>query len=309
LNQMENWLAALPRPKLLIVDDQPVHIHTLNQLFRDECEILAAKSGEQALRICQNQQPDLVLLDIMMDPIDGYEVCRQLKENPGTSHIPVIFLTGNDGEMNEIFGFSLGAVDYIVKPIQPIIVSARVKTHLALKRQTDILRSIALVDGLTGIANRRKFDTDLEIHWRHCQREQQPLSLMLLDVDFFKRYNDHYGHVAGDACLRAVAAMLRKTVNRPHDLVARYGGEEFAIIMPNTNPGGARYIAHRVVDGVHKLAIEHLVSDVAPIVTLSAGLSTFIPTAEKAPLDLITAADTQLYAAKAAGRNRVVSGH
>jgi len=307
LTLMENWLTAFPRPTLLIVDDQSVHIHALNELFHEECDVLVAKSGAQAIRICQSQLPDLVLLDVMMDGMDGYEVCRQFKADPITRHIPVIFLTSNDDEMDEIFGFAIGAVDYIIKPIKPVIVRARVKTQLALKQQNDLLRTIALIDGLTGVANRRKFDNDLEIQWRHCQREQLPLSLIMLDVDYFKHYNDHYGHLAGDTCLRAVANALMQSLNRPNDLAARYGGEEFAVILPNTDAAGALHIATQIIVAVRELGIEHVTSDAAPTVTVSAGIATLVPVAGLTKDDLIIAADKHLYSAKHAGRNQVAS--
>lgn len=174
---MQTWLKATrQKPKLLLVDDQRVNILVLYELFRDECEIFMATDGEQALQSCRTVLPDLVLLDVHMDGLDGHEVCRRLKDDPETRDIPIIFVTAQGEEQDEVHGFELGAVDFIVKPINPVIVKARVKTHLTLKQQTDILRSFALLDGLTGVANRRKFDEELALDWRQCQREQAPLS-------------------------------------------------------------------------------------------------------------------------------------
>ena len=210
---MQTWLAHFKvRPKLLVVDDQRINILVLNELFREDCDVFMATSGEQALQVCRAQLPDLVLLDVQMDGIDGYEVCRRLKADAESRNIPVIFITAQGGEADEVRGLQLGAVDFIAKPINPVIVRARVQTHLTLKLQSDILRSMALLDGLTGVANRRKFDEQLLRDWRQSQREQTSLSLILVDVDHFKRYNDHYGHQAGDAALQAVARVLTSTL-------------------------------------------------------------------------------------------------
>lgn len=207
---METWLPhPHNRPKLLIVDDQSTNIRVLHELFREDCDVFMATSGEQAITVCQTQLPDLILLDVVMDDVDGHEVCRRLKADPVTQGIPIIFITAQQRDSDEALGLELGAVDFISKPINPIIVRARVRTHLTLKLQNDLLRSMALMDGLTGVANRRKFDEDISADWRQCFREQKPLSLILADVDYFKRYNDRYGHLAGDGCLKSVAQALK----------------------------------------------------------------------------------------------------
>ncbi|WP_339465591.1 diguanylate cyclase [Pseudomonas sp. EA_65y_Pfl2_P74] len=295
------------RPKLLIVDDQPTNIRVLHELFREDCDVFMATSGEQAITVCQAQIPDLVLLDVVMDGVDGHEVCRRLKADPATQDIPVIFVTAKQQDSDEVLGLELGAVDFISKPINPIVVRARVRTHLTLKLQNDLLRSMALLDGLTGVANRRKFDEEISADWRQCYREQKPLSLILADVDFFKRYNDQYGHQAGDSCLRSVAQALSETVRRPYDLVARYGGEEFACLLPTTSYAGAVEIAEKMQANVRALAIEHSTSDADHVVTVSLGVATVTPTGVLAFEALIEAADMQLYEAKNAGRARVAS--
>lgn len=303
---MQTWLAHFKvRPKLLVVDDQRINILVLNELFREDCDVFMATSGEQALQVCRAQLPDLVLLDVQMDGIDGYEVCRRLKADAETRDIPVIFITAQGGEADEVRGLQLGAVDFIAKPINPIIVRARVQTHLTLKLQSDILRSMALLDGLTGVANRRKFDEQLLRDWRQSQREQTSLSLILVDVDHFKRYNDHYGHQAGDAALQAVARVLTSTLRRPHDLLARYGGEEFVGVLPNTGLSEAVELAERMQAGVRALNLEHLGSPEAQVVTISLGVATVVARSDLAPQALVEAADQQLYAAKQAGRARV----
>lgn len=302
---MHTWLPLVNRrPKLLVVDDQPTNIRVLHQLFRDDCELFMATNGEQALSVCQSQLPDLILLDVIMEGLDGHEVCRRLKADPATADIPIIFVTAQQHEADEEAGLALGAVDFISKPINPVIVRARVRTHLTLKLQSDLLRALAMNDGLTGVANRRQFDDMLDRAWRQCLREQTPLSLIMIDVDFFKRYNDHYGHQAGDSCLRAVAQGLAGTIGRPHDLLARYGGEEFAGLLPNTSHEGACIAAQHMLDAVEALTIEHLASDIRPHVTLSLGVATLIPTATGSSTALLAAADGQLYHAKKSGRAR-----
>ena len=305
---METWLPhSFNRPKLLIVDDQPTNIRVLHELFREDCDVFMATSGEQAISVCQTQLPDLILLDVVMEGMDGHEVCRRLKVDPATQAIPIIFITAQQQESDEVLGLELGAVDFISKPINPTIVRARVRTHLTLKLQNDLLRSMALMDGLTGVANRRKFDEDILAAWRLCFREQKPLSLIMVDVDYFKRYNDRYGHQAGDGCLKSVAQALSETVRRPYDLVARYGGEEFACVLPNTVLSGAVEIAERMQERVRTLGIEHSASDVNRVVTISLGVATLTPTRDLEFQALIEAADKQLYEAKKAGRARVCS--
>ena len=305
---METWLPhSFNRPKLLIVDDQPTNIRVLHELFREDCDVFMATSGEQAISVCQAQLPDLILLDVVMEGMDGHEVCRRLKVDPMTQGIPIIFITAQQQESDEVLGLELGAVDFITKPINTTIVRARVRTHLTLKLQSNLLRSMALIDGLTGVANRRKFNEDLLADWRQCFREKKPLSLILVDVDYFKRYNDRYGHLAGDDCLKSVAQTLSETVRRPYDLVARYGGEEFACVLPNTVLSGAVEIAERMQERVRTLGIEHAASDVDRVLTISLGVATLTPTGELGFEALIEAADKQLYAAKNAGRARVCS--
>ncbi|PHV11405.1 diguanylate cyclase domain-containing protein [Chitinimonas sp. BJB300] len=297
------------RPCLLLVDDQAINIQTMYQIFHNDHEVFMATSGAQALEFCQNKQPDLILLDVVMPDMDGYEVCRQLKNDPLTQAIPVIFVTAQDNPIDEERGLDIGAVDFISKPVNPKVVRARVRTHLTLKRQSDLLRSLAFVDGLTGVANRRNFDETLKSEWRRCLRSNQTLSLIILDIDFFKRYNDHYGHQAGDLCLCAVATTLRKCANRSHDLVARYGGEEFVCILPETPLSGAETMAQEMELAVRQLGIVHAQSDIADVVTISLGVAAAFHPQSEGPEKLISTADGLLYAAKQAGRGQYKVGH
>jgi diguanylate cyclase (GGDEF)-like protein len=291
---------------ILIVDDERHNIQVLTEFLRDEYRIMAAKAGEQALKAALGpNQPDLILLDIVMPGMDGYEVCRQLKAESHTMHIPVIFVTALDASDDEAKGFEVGAVDYITKPFKPILVKARVRTHIQLKQKTDLLDRMALLDGLTEIPNRRCFDTTLSQEICRAARNESFLSLILMDIDFFKKYNDRYGHAAGDACLKRVAKTLKDVTKRCTDFVGRYGGEEFVMILPGTDLEGAFYLAEEARQAVARLDIQHFASEVALHVSLSLGVATVLGDRHIQPVDLIQKADAALYQAKMRGRNRV----
>lgn len=303
------WADFRNRPRILLVDDQPANIRLLNEVFRDDCDVLMATSGQQALDVCAVQCPDLILMDIVMPEMDGMEVLRRLKGSDLTSQIPVIFVTGHHDDEAEEAGLQAGAVDFIAKPIRPVIVRARVRTHLMLKYQSDLLRDMAIIDGLTGIPNRRRFDEVLNIEWQRCVREKQVLSLALIDIDFFKQFNDTYGHQAGDACLVSVAHALRASLNRPPDLLARYGGEEFVCLLPQTTADGAIHVANELLESVRRLNIAHATSKAANVVTISVGVSTIQPTVAGDCAQSLRLADEALYRAKHSGRNTVASNH
>jgi diguanylate cyclase (GGDEF)-like protein len=293
------------KPRLLVVDDQAVNIQTLYRVFADECQVLMAKNATAALEVCDEHLPDLILLDVMMPGMDGYELCRRLKADDRTRDIPVIFVTSQSDEAAESRGLDVGAVDFISKPINARIVKARVKTHLTLKAQSDLLRSWVYIDGLTGVHNRRHFDEALAREWSRALRRGSVLSVVLLDVDHFKRYNDLYGHPAGDECLRRIATEMARYIKRPADLVARYGGEEFACILPDTGHEGAMLFASQLGARIRELGIAHAASDTDAVVTVSLGVSTTLATADQSAENLLELADTQLYEAKRQGRNRV----
>lgn len=295
------------RARLLIVDDDPINILLLDGMLRDNYDISAALGGEQALKRVVATPPDLILLDIQMEGMDGYEVCRRLKENEHTCDIPIIFVTGNADANEEIRGLELGAVDYITKPFHPLIVQVRLKNHLELKRQRDILNRLSSLDGLTGIANRRYFDRFLVQEWNRTLRSDDEISLVMIDVDHFKLYNDHYGHVAGDDCLKTISRTLAGSLPRSTDLVARFGGEEFVCVLTCTGKHGAANVAEKLRQSVHALEIPHARSEVSPTVTVSIGAATARPSLnELQPENLLHAADKQLYLAKNSGRNRAM---
>ena len=289
-------------PCLLIVDDQPINIQALYRIFAPDHRVLMATSGATALAICKSDPPDLVLLDVVMPEMDGYEVCARLKADEATRDIPVIFVTSHTDAAEETKGLELGAVDFIAKPVNPAVVRARAKTHLSLKAQSDLLRQMVFIDGLTGVANRRCFDETLSSEWRRSVRSSSPLALLMLDIDHFKRFNDRYGHQAGDDCLRRVANAIKVHLLRPGDLAARYGGEEFACILPTTDFDGAMAVAAGIEQRVRQLQIEHADSDVCNVVTLSVGVGITVPEPSHNPQRLIALADAQLYQAKHSGR-------
>jgi diguanylate cyclase (GGDEF)-like protein len=295
------------RDTVLVVDDEPQNVRLLGQLLREEHEVIIATNGAEALRRADSEHPpDLILLDVMMPGMDGWDVCRELKTNPVTAGIPIIFVTARDDVTDEAKGLAAGAVDYITKPFSPEIVRARVRTHLTLKSQADRLASLTAIDDLTGLANRRRLNQRLEQEWRRAARTGDPLTVVMMDVDHFKQYNDNYGHGAGDDCLRRVAQALDSVVHRTADLVARYGGEEFMAILPATSAEDGVRIGERFRQAVEALYLEHGYSATSGNITISVGVATRVPMARGAPNALLEEADRMLYTAKGKGRNCVV---
>lgn len=295
-------------PKLLVVDDQAINIQILAEIFEDGYEVYMATSGTEALQVCAAHHPDLILLDVAMPDMDGHEVCRRLKSDPATEDIPIIFVTAHNNPEEEAEGLKLGAVDFISKPVNAVVVQARVKTHLTLKHQSDLLRSLAFVDGLTGIANRRHFEASLVVEWRQAARKSVPLSVIMIDVDHFKAYNDHYGHAGGDAVLQQVAAAIQRCMGRAHDLAARYGGEEFVCLLPDCDLEGAGVKAEEIRAAVAALELAHAASQTGKTLSISVGASSGIPRDDLTAVQLVVLADEQLYLAKTSGRNRCCVG-
>jgi len=295
-------------PKILIVDDEPANIDLLAAVLEEDGDILFATTGAAALAIAETERPDIVLLDVVIPDLDGYEVCRRLKDNPVTAEIPVIFITALNQQTDEEAGLVAGAVDYVAKPISAPITRARVRTHLELKRHRDRLSELAYMDGLTGLPNRRRFDEYAALEWRRASRHHRAISILMVDVDEFKHYNDSYGHLQGDACLKQVAAALNRQFARPADLVARYGGEEFVGMLPETPLEGAVVLAERARASVEQLAIPHEGAKAAGVVTVSVGVASVVVDAETTLEDTLALADARLYRAKSTGRNRVSSG-
>ncbi|MCF8168098.1 MAG: diguanylate cyclase [Rhodoferax sp.] len=295
-----------PRFTLLVVDDEKQNRTLLTELLQDDYQIILAKNGEQALERAQERSPDLILLDVLMPEMDGYAVIRALKASDATRHIPVIFVSALDSARDEELGLELGAVDYIAKPYHPPIVRVRVRNHLQSVHQRRLLEQLALIDSLTEIPNRRRFAEVYEREWRRCIRSSSPLSLIVVDVDHFKLYNDTYGHAAGDVVLKRVAKAIQSALKRPADFVARYGGEEFVVILPDIDATNGLQVGEKIRLEVENQNIPYPESAAGPHLSVSLGGATGIPHQNEVDSQLFAQADHCLYDAKHAGRNRVV---
>ncbi|MEO3679159.1 diguanylate cyclase [Rheinheimera sp. FR7-31] len=287
---------------ILVVDDQPINIQVAYQVLGDDYQVLMATSGQQAIKICQNNKPDLILMDVVMPEQDGLNTCRQLKADRTLADIPVLFVTGLQHQTDEDACWNAGAVDFIQKPFNANTLRNRVKVHLTLKHQADLLRNMAYVDGLTGIYNRRYFDNLLQNQLAQHKRKQSPLAVLLIDIDHFKQFNDTFGHLAGDDTLRKVALAIQESCVRPGDSVARYGGEEFVVLLSDTDSQGAIVVAEKLLKNIAKLAITHPAS-LTGFVSVSVGIAVAEPN-DAYSGNLLDLADQQLYAAKQYGRNQ-----
>ncbi|MCY7320782.1 MAG: PleD family two-component system response regulator [Phormidesmis sp. CAN_BIN36] len=299
-------------PLILIADDDKTTRTALRLAMEQEgYRVVEAINGESCLAIFSRLRPDVVLLDAIMPIMDGFECCAHIQQLQGATQTLVLIITGLEDQDSVDQAFTAGAVDYITKPIHWAVLRQRVrrliqqvKLYQQLEEANSKLQRLATVDGLTQVANRRRFDEYLEDEWQRMMREQLPLSLILSDIDCFKLYNDTYGHQAGDDCLRKVAQVMQVAAKRSIDLPARYGGEEFAVILPNTEQLGALQVADEIRVGVKELEIAHARSKVSQVVTVSLGVATIIPNQGRSLEMLIMAADQALYQAKEAGRDR-----
>jgi two-component system, chemotaxis family, response regulator WspR len=312
---------------VLLVDDQPIVAEAIRRLLADQPDITLHACMDVALAIplARSIKPTVILQDLVMPGVDGFTLVRCFRADPDTANIPIIVLSSREDPRDKSRAFETGASDYLVKLPDKIELIARIRAHSrsfrahqerdeayraleALKRELELknaaLAQLSMQDGLTGIANRRRFDQVLLTECGRAKREETELSLLLMDVDFFKKYNDTYGHQAGDDCLKRVGSALAQATRRPADLAARYGGEEFALVLPGTPAEGALHVAEAVRSAVEALQIPHSASTVAQHVTVSLGVVTTAPGATLTPKELIAVADLGLYAAKRSGRNR-----
>jgi diguanylate cyclase (GGDEF)-like protein len=303
------------KAKILVVEDDRTTRELICAAMEDKGHfVFRTTNGEECLEKCQQLQPDLILLDGIMPKMDGFECCKRLQEVLKEDCPPVLMITSLDDRESEDRAFAVGATDYVTKPIHWPVLFQRVKrllqTHWAMQELEKLnkeLSRLASLDGLTQIPNRRSFDDYLGTEWNRMAREKSPLSLILCDVDYFKLYNDTYGHQAGDRCLQQVAEILDKQARRPADFVARYGGEEFAVVLPKTQAAGAIEVAEIMRARVKSLNLAHSASNISRIVTLSVGVSSIVPTNGWSIESLIEKADRALYMAKQQGRDRVIA--
>lgn len=288
------------KPVVLIVDDATLNLQALAHILKNDYTIKIANGGEKALMLAtQEPTPDVILLDVEMPKMDGYDVCKHLQNNTQTSSIPIIFVTGKDSREEEERGLSLGAVDYITKPLHPSIIKARLKTHITLKHQYDLLKTIAMRDQLTGLYNRHYLTDMLMRKVAHATRHKEPLSIVLLDIDYFKSINDTYGHLVGDDVLREIAGVIERNA-RNEDVAARFGGEEFILILDRCDSDAARRKAEflrQEVEAHYPVGID---------VTASFGVVQFDETMETCT-HFLDYADQALYQAKKEGRNQVIT--
>jgi diguanylate cyclase (GGDEF)-like protein len=291
--------------KILVADDSATERKIARETLETAgYEVIQAVDGQHALEMFARERPDLVLLDVVMPGMDGYQVCALLRADPVTRNIPVIFVTGEQDEEAETRALDVGAVDFITKPVNPRVVKARVRTHLQLKAQSDLLREWVYLDGLTRIANRRYFEERAAAEWARAVRQGLPLSALMIDVDHFKAFNDTHGHPAGDEALQRVAAELKSVLKRPTDLLARYGGEEFVCLLPDTDLEGALALADQMRTHLHGVAIPHAAPPGGPLLTVSIGACVKPPDVVGSVTALLREADAQLYVAKSRGRDQ-----
>ena len=292
------------KPTILVVDDMTTTLLLLHDLLKDTYEVKIAKSGTKALEILESPNDiDLILLDIEMPDINGYDVCKRIKNNETIKNIPIIFITGRTSQEDEEYGLNLGAIDYITKPFNKAIVKLRIKNYLNLKIKNDMLEKLSMYDGLTNIRNRRFFDETFEKTFNEIKRDKKSLAVLMIDIDFFKPYNDNYGHGQGDETLRKVAKALEKTIKRASDFVARYGGEEFVILLKDINKDGVEAVANNLLNAVRELKITHEFSKIENYVTVSIGASYYNSSSDITKLELLLKADETLYSVKNSGRN------
>lgn len=301
-NSLEDFSEVdLSASKILVVDDQPINIQAVYNILSESYTVLAATSGPAALEVCSEVLPDLILLDVLMPGMDGLELCDLLKQDDATRDIPIIFVTSFNEQHEEDECWGRGGVDFIMKPVNPMTLKNRVKAHLTLKAQKDMLHKLVYVDGLTGTFNRRYLDIHLDRVKSETKRTNQDAGCLMLDIDHFKKFNDDHGHLEGDQALIATANVIRNALLRPTDFVARYGGEEFAVILPDTDLEGTLEVARRIEEELKNANVTSSDGSGEPI-SISIGAATFRTSDTE---EMLEVADKYLYEAKSLGRNRV----
>ncbi len=299
-------------PQVMVVDDSRTQRVIIGEyLSKLECDIIMCESGNEALMTVSDQVPDLIILDVEMPGLSGFDTCKAIRGFLQEHWVPIIYLTGRNDPQDIVEGLNVGGDTYISKPVHRDVLSAIAKAMLRLSSiQAELMRAnkkldeVAHFDVLTQIMNRRGYQDMLERYWKDHQRRKANLSVMLMDIDHFKNYNDNYGHIQGDQCLRQVAQTLKNALKRPIDVLARYGGEEFVVILPDTTIEGALSVAQRFIDAMLEANIPHEYSDSQPHVCLSIGLA-HANLENETRKQVLERADKALYQAKEAGRNCV----
>ncbi len=298
-------LDDVKKSRLLVVDNDPNQLRFYLQGLSKQYYCQFARTAHDAISYArQFPQPDLIIVDVVMPDLGGFEICRLLKCDPLTSNIPVIFASGIEDLDIKVRGFDLGCVDYITKPVLVPEMNARISTHLQLKRQAHILESLAYLDPLTQVPNRRQYNETLKREWSRSIRYAHPIAMILIDIDFFKQFNNFYGHGLGDDCLIKVAYHLNSLSRRPGDLFARIGGEEFVLLLSDCDELGAVNKAEEIIETVSQLNIANQGAPNHDRMTVSVGISVAKPKVSEEPLSLFQAADEALYNAKSSGRNK-----
>ncbi|MCL2628737.1 MAG: diguanylate cyclase [Oscillospiraceae bacterium] len=290
---------------IMIVDDEPANIMALTNILSPDYDICAAKNGIDAIALAKERLPDVILLDVLMPGMDGYEVISILKNSEETQAIPVVFITGLEKAEFEERGLSLGASDYITKPFHSSVVKVRVQKQIQYMNQFNSVKELSIIDELTGVTNRRGYESRFHLEWNRAKREQKPISLMMIDIDHFKAYNDTYGHLQGDIALKTVAQAIEHTLKRPADFCARWGGEEFVVLLPDTELEGTLSLAEEIRESIENLSIASGHGTITKL-TVSIGLNALTPMQDASSQNFVAGADYALYAAKTAGRNKVV---
>ncbi|MCL2181118.1 MAG: diguanylate cyclase [Treponema sp.] len=290
--------------KILIVDDEKANLKILTHILGSEYTIYTATNGASALEKAKELLPDLILLDILMPEMDGYQTLSAIKNSEQLKNIPVVFTTGLDSDEDEEKGLSLDAADYITKPFSSPIVKLRVRNQIQIVNQLRVIESLSMIDQLTQIPNRRNFDYRLNVEWKQAIREQQPISLLMIDLDKFKDLNDIFGHQNGDFALKTIAELFKKSLRRPADFTARWGGEEFIVLLPNTHLDGALEVAEMIRSDAEKTSIVFS-GGAQSNITLSIGVTSIVPKQDSNKEAFLSKADKALYHAKESGRNRV----
>ena len=303
--QIQNNTEENKKGSILIIDDSILSIKTLTNILESDYIIYSSDSGYNGVKIAREKKPDLIISDVIMPKVDGYDVLIALRKDDTVKDIPVIFITSSTNIKDEKKALSLGCVDYITKPFDEEIVKLRVAIQFSILNYIETIRHLSDKDHLTGLANRQSFDNRMELEWGKARRSKAELSVLIIDIDHFKDYNDTYGHLQGDVALQAISKTIASTLRRADDFAARWGGEEFIVLLPNTHSMGSLFVAEKIRNAVQQNEIITTTGEVTKM-TISIGAYTLIPTVDTSPDTLIGRADTALYNAKKGGRNRVV---